>query len=636
MKTLSELQNQYYGEFKGLPSNKPIVRNGQINDAFELVVLKVLYGKLLPDFCKENVSTFCNYIIAPPDEGIDIFFQHDNGDESTFDVIQVKNSDLSESDSKTCILKMERTIEDYCKDQRKINSDNCKDILSKSNLDKTNKNKCTYYVVHTGTVDDFSGSEENERVITIRGLEILYKNVSEYVDNDVLSMGARMKYGNPDNNSGAIVCSINGFDLARLCNTYYRTEAGRNILFGSNLRESLITKKSKPYLSMSKTVVECPEHFWYYNNGITIIAKDIIEEGDDQLGIKGFSIVNGAQTTSALGLFLREAQKNSETDKIESLKKVYILTRILKVPDEKMRQDIAIFNNTQNPITSRDMVANRPEQKHLNEWLLDDTEPQIYVEIRRGSHIPATINKGITHRITTNEELAQLVYASFKQSPFTAKDKKSALFNNDYTQTEYVINKIYHDVFNWDEADSSKNGVIFTKTKREIEEALFVQQLYKESKRVMRKTYNDRIIQAKERKEAATDADQIQKEEERIATNSLHLDTVGICMFYFIALYYEFKAQFPTDARKIYDYERYYTDKDFRQDLIKNCTNLFLAYTVKILVKTATENGKAANVNNWVRSAACEPAFFKALRDDMASDFELEQKYFAFCENFKK
>lgn len=635
MKTLQELQDLYYEEFKGLPSYSPIVRNNQKNDAFELVVLKVLFGKELPEFSRENAGTLAEYIIAPPDNGIDIFFQHENGDEYTFDVIQVKNQSLDESSLRDCFLGMERTIEDYCKDPKKINSESCKTVLSKSNLDKTNRNKCTYYVVHIGTTDDFAGSREHEHTITIKDLDVLYKNISDYVDSDVLEISNSMKYGSLEDNSGSIVCSVNGFTLASLCNTYYSTDAGRNILFGSNLRESLITKKSKPFQSMSKTITDCPENFWYYNNGITIIARDIIEKGDGKIELKGFSIVNGAQTTSALGLFLREAKKNNETAHIAALKKVYVLTRILKVPEEKMRQDIAIFNNTQNPITSRDMVANRPEQKHLHEWLLDENYAQIYCEIRRGAQVPASFNKGFTHRKTSNEALAQLAYAAFLQQPYTAKDKKSALFNNDYTQVEYTINKIYHDIFNWDEHIPENNGLIFKKTKRDIDEVLFVKQMYSEARRVMKDTLADRIARIQEQKEKATTAEEISACEKRIATNALHLDTVGICLFYFVALYYEFKAQFPQGDNSVFRFDLYYSDKTFRKRLIKSAAELFLAYTVKILVKTATDNGKSGNVNNWIRSVGCETAFLTALRDEMASDMELENKYRAFCKEFK-
>jgi len=638
MKTLIELQEQYYEEFKGLPSYSPIVRNNQKNDAFELVVLKVLYGKFLPDFVKSNINELRKYVIAPPDAGIDIFYQHENGDECSFDIIQVKNTALDESELRNAILGMRRTIDDYCKNPKLINSETCKEMLSSSSLDKANKSHCNYYVVHTGVADDFSGSEENEHILTMKALEIIYNNTSEFVDNDEIAIDTSMQYGSLDNNHGAIVCSINGFDLAQLNNTYFSTEAGRNILFGSNLRESLITKKSKTFQAMSNTINECPENFWYYNNGITIIARDadIADANDGKVSLRDFSIVNGAQTTSSLGLFLREEKKNQENEKIEALKKVYVLARILKVGDEKMRQDIAIYNNTQNPITSRDMVANRPEQKYLNQWLLDDTYPQIFVEIRRGSQIPGGFNKGIVHRKTTNEELAQLAYASFLQKPFTAKDKKSALFNNDYSQSDYVINKIYHDIFFCDKENPDNNGVIFTKTKTDIDELLFVQHIYKEAKRVLKTTLTERITKAQEQKENETNPDTIKNIDARIAQNSLHLDTAGICMFYFISLYYEFKAQFDAKSdKRLFNYDRYYSDKEFKKKLIEASANLFLTLTVKVLVKTASEANKAANVNNWVRSPSCEGKFFEALREEMASNLELEEKYRDFLIEFK-
>ncbi|MBR6555868.1 MAG: AIPR family protein, partial [Clostridia bacterium] len=523
MKTLLELQEQYYEEFKGLPSFNPIVRNNQPNDAFELAVLKVMYGKYLPEFTKEHAAEFSKYIIAPPDNAIDIFYQHDDGDESSFDVIQVKCAELSETELKDCIVKMERTIEDYCKNPSSIASSSCKEILSKSNLDKTNKKQCTYYVVHLGSQDDFAGSNENEKVITLKALDVIYKNKSVYVDKDVVNIDTSMTHDNIEAQRGAIVCSINGYDLATLCNTYYSMDAGRNLLFGSNLRESLITPSSKPFLAMSQTITDCPENFWYYNNGITIIARDIVKKSSHTVELNDFSIVNGAQTTSALGLFLKLAKNERDVGKIANLKKVSVLARLLKVPDEQMRQDIAIYNNTQTPITSRDIVANRKEQRYLNEWLLNDDYPQIYVEIRRGSQLPSTFNKGIVHRKTTNEELAQLVYASFLQKPHTAKDKKKALFNHDYTQSEYTINKIYHDVFNWVEEGSEDNGIIFKKTKQQIDELLFVQLLYKETKKVMKATLSERIEIARRQRELATSPEEIRSSENRISTNTLHL-----------------------------------------------------------------------------------------------------------------
>ena len=640
MKTIDDLLKQFYDDFKGLPSNRPIIRNNQINDAFELVVLKILYGKELPMFSVENISQFCEFIIAPPDNGIDIFYQHENGDEYSFDVIQVKNCVLDENEVRQAFINMQRTIDDYCKSPLSINSDSCREVLSRSSLDKSNKNRCTYYVVHTGTVDDFTGSNNNEIVLTKKHLENLLNNTSEeFVDQDSLSIDTNMVYGSLEDNNGAIVCSLNGYDLARLNNIYFSTEVGRNLLFGSNLRESLITPKSKPYKSMSDTIINCPQNFWYYNNGITIIAKDISFDKNNpkKINLSGFSIVNGAQTTSCLGLFLKEAKKNHEANKIEQLKKVHILTRVLKISDVGMRQSIAIFNNTQTPITTRDMVANRPEQVRLNQWLMDDSYPQIYVEIRRGAYTPNNFNKGISHRVTKNEELAQLAFAGFLQKPFTAKDKKTALFNNDYTQSDYVINPIYHEIFYFDDKNPDNCGILFRKTKVEIDELLFVQQLYKEAKKVFKSTYSERITNLQEKKALETNADQIKNIDSRITQTALHLDTIGICMFYFISLYYEFKAQFDKkDDKRIFDYDKYYADKVFKQKLINDAANLFLQLTVKILVSTASKANKTANMNNWLRGTMCENKFFEELREQIASELELQEKYETFLSNYKK
>ncbi len=76
MKTLDELINEYYEKFMGLPNGNPIVRQNQKNDAFEIVVLETLYGKDLDinieKLQSSDVEKITKYIVAPPDDGIDI------------------------------------------------------------------------------------------------------------------------------------------------------------------------------------------------------------------------------------------------------------------------------------------------------------------------------------------------------------------------------------------------------------------------------------------------------------------------------------------------------------------------------------------------------------------------------------
>ena len=635
MVSISQLTKDYYEMFKGLPSTRPIVRNNTEDDAFELTVLYILYGSELNlTFEKRQVEEIAKYIVSPPDSGIDIFIEKQSGDESYFDVIQVKNKPLKKSEVRTAILEMERTVDDFCIDAQRVSSDSCREMLSNSSLDKNSKTACHYYVVHTGKVDDFDGQKEHETVINLEQLQNLYDNGSDKVRNGQFFIDDRnnyMKYrrvsvsgdqtldAGEDQNS--IVCSINGYDLAQLNNKFYDTQLGRNILFGQNLRESLVSKKSKTYAGMAETIIKCPENFWYYNNGITIISEGMKPEaknGGTQMNLTNFSIVNGAQTTSSLGFFLKEAIKNGKSDYIEQLKKVYVLTRILKVTDENMRRDIAIYNNTQNPITN-------------------DPAPTIYMEVRRGSKLPSTFNKKITHRKTTNEELAQIAYASFLLSPFTAKDKKSALFSNDFSQDTYTLNKVYHDIFNYDQTNSSNCGILFLKTKDEIDEALFSQQLYKEAKKIKKKYYQEQISSLESKKSGSLQSSEIQQIDLRIAQLSPVLETVGVCMFYCIATYYEFKAEFDSQTtKKLIDYDKYYNDNKFRLGLINQFADLILMETIKLLNQTAREAKKAGNINNWVRSAACQTKFFEALRNDLIYTPDLRTKYLSFVEQYKK
>jgi len=639
---MQEQIQEYYEEFHGV-GEPAIVRNNHVNDAFEVVVLKIMYERLLDiTFDKDHIEDLQKYIIAPPDSGIDIFVQRGDMDDAVYDVIQVKNKALTESELRDAVTTMERTIADFCVSPVNVTSEYCRAILSASSLDKNSKKNCQYYVVHTGDTRDFNGIKDNEHVINLVDLEILAKCKRDKVEEDVLSItgeGGYMPFGNPEDKQSAIVCNINGYDLATLNNKYYSTEIGRNILFGHNLRESLNPKTSKSYAGMKKTVTTSPECFWYYNNGITIIAEEVeTDKVEDitSIHLKRFSIVNGAQTTSSLGLILQEAERNRDSATIDSLKKTYIIARILIVNDTQTENNVAIYNNTQNPITSRDMVANNPEQTALYDRLIDTTYPQIYMEIRRGAKIPQSFNKLFVHRKTTNEALAQLAYAGYFLQPFTAKDKKAALFNNDISQTQYTMNEIYHKVFNLDAEDENENGILLKKSKGEIDELLFSQELYKEGKTYLRSKIQERLDAERAQYEAESDPEQKNSIQTRIDRDSNMLEAIGVCMFYFVTTYYEFNAQYGSSwSTKRYDFEKFYTDKNYRREVVASFADFFLVRTVQVLLNTAKENGKAGNINNWVRSATCQTKYLEKLRSDIGYDMNLPTQYDELMRKYK-
>ena len=98
MQKLDTLIEQYYDKFVGLPALKPIVRQNQKNDAFELVVLETLFGKEkeinIEKMNNSDINTLIKFVVAPPDDGIDIVIEHEGLDENYYEFIQVKNTVL--------------------------------------------------------------------------------------------------------------------------------------------------------------------------------------------------------------------------------------------------------------------------------------------------------------------------------------------------------------------------------------------------------------------------------------------------------------------------------------------------------------------------------------------------------------
>lgn len=636
---VSELNDILYEKFKGLPVNAPIVRNNIKNDAYALTTLKILYQSDLDiEFDKSQAAELAKYIIAPPDGGIDIFIEHQDDDEYVFDVIQVKYFPMRLHEIKAAFATMKQTIDDFCNDASSVHSVSCKEILSTSNLSKSNKKYCHYYVVHTGRCE-FDNLANNETVLNEKYLNDMYYNGTNKVKHEsfVLEQNSYLLHNYDYLDYNAVVLSLNCYDLAILNNKFAKAMIGRNMLFGQNLRDGLPPLRNKAYENMKKTIINEPEMFWSYNNGITIVADKytIIPDGDriSKLHLKGFSIVNGAQTTSALGYILKTFLRDKENSYIDLLKKAFVLVRIISISDDYSKRNVAIYNNSQNCILNRDLVANRQEQIVLQDHLLNNNTASIYMEIRRGAQKPACIDKKMKHRVTKNETLAQIAYAAFEIEPFTAKDKKSTFFSSVSSKPQYVVNEYYHRLFYYDSNNPDSNGILFKKTVREIEEALFVMHLYNESGRIKRRELRQNIADYKKALDKADNAYRIQ---ENIEADANVLETIGSCKFYCISTYYLFKERFDmlTD-NKVFDYNKYYDDKKFRDNLVNDFINLFLMNTIRVLNQNARDNNKAGNIANWLRGKACQDAFVATMKSELTLNGYLKEFYLTFVSKYK-
>ena len=138
-------------------------------------------------------------------------------------------------------------------------------------------------------------------------------------------------------------------------------------LLERNVR-SFLQLKGKVNQGIRKTILEEPQMFLAFNNGLSITASGLTlrEHGDgtaDLLEARDFQIVNGGQTT---GSIYRAARK----DKAE-VKVLQVPIKITEILDDGDVDDIAPrisqSANTQNKINMADFTSNHPYHRKLQE-----------------------------------------------------------------------------------------------------------------------------------------------------------------------------------------------------------------------------------------------------------------------------
>ena len=387
---------------------------------------------------------------------------------------------------------------------------------------------------------------------------------------------------------------------------------------------------------MFDTIDKEPEMFLFYNNGITIISSDFDSKKDpkthnETVTLNNFSIINGAQTTSTLGAYLKAAKINGEDDKIEKLKKVFVLTKIYKIDKglnnhEKISENIKIFNNTQTPLSSRDMVSIRKEQNILKDRFLNCSPPNIYINIKKGVDVPST-PMTYFHQRTNNETLAQLVLSGILMDPFTAKDKKTKIF--DYEASDkYPLNEVYNKLFD------EKDGELFKRSNIEIDELLFIYRLHEETKKYYKEQLKSVITQSNTTPRDTNEKEAIDRANE-VYKRSMEISNV--CLFFNLATYYRIKNTFGSflkdEKNKVFDYSQYYVKSNgYREDIIKRFQQLCLRKTVEIIRKKSGTD----NITNWLRSEKNAGIFLQGLTELLSDDvITIKEEYTKFISDFK-
>ena len=145
-------------------------------------------------------------------------------------------------------------------------------------------------------------------------------------------------------------------------------------LVAKNIRHSLGATEVNNQIR--QTAVQHPDRFWYFNNGITLVADHASKapagaasRSAGNFSFKGASIVNGAQTVSSLS-------KVDDDSKL-GVVKVPIRIILLNGAPPQFGAEVTRTNNLQNRIEPRDFVAQDPEQARLRmEMAIEGVEYQ--------------------------------------------------------------------------------------------------------------------------------------------------------------------------------------------------------------------------------------------------------------------
>ena len=201
---------------------------------------------------------------------------------------------------------------------------------------------------------------------------------------------------------------------------------------------SYLQARGKVNKGILETLKKKPEDFMAYNNGITVVAEDVVpgklKDGSNGiLVLKGMQIVNGGQTTASI----HRAAKDFGTD----LSRVYVQSKVTVVEPSRFQEVVPLiskYSNTQNKVTESDLKANSPfhigmERVSRREWTPDQRTRWFY-ERARGSYQTARSREGTTPaRLRMFDER----YPSAKR--FTKEDL--AKFENVWQGLPHVVSK---------------------------------------------------------------------------------------------------------------------------------------------------------------------------------------------------
>jgi possible abortive infection phage resistance protein len=186
-----------------------------------------------------------------------------------------------------------------------------------------------------------------------------------------------------------LVGAIPLLDLYNFLSDYRNKTGDLDQIYEKNVRRFL-GSRGKVNKGMKKTLLETPEKFGLYNNGITIVVSNF-ENNKNYISVTNPFIVNGCQTTRTIWEVFHAKLGSGGTGKSEQLDSWKnrvatgsVVVKIAKIGEQgkDLLQDITRFTNSQNAIKEKDFIALTDDFKTWKDCMSE--KYGIYLEIQRG------------------------------------------------------------------------------------------------------------------------------------------------------------------------------------------------------------------------------------------------------------
>lgn len=150
-------------------------------------------------------------------------------------------------------------------------------------------------------------------------------------------------------------------------------------LLEQNVR-TFLQARGKVNKGLRTTIINQPQKFFAYNNGLTTTAEDIevepTENGLRLTSLKNLQIVNGGQTTASIYSAMRK-----DKAKLDQIFVQVKLTIVKPEEAEELVPKISEYANTQNKVNAADFFSNHPF--HIR---MEDFSRRIYAPATDGGH----------------------------------------------------------------------------------------------------------------------------------------------------------------------------------------------------------------------------------------------------------